>query len=124
MENPHGMFAQSRWGRAWRGCPNAIPPTFTEAGDKAWVKTPVDAFILAPLKKAGLKPAPAADKANLIRRVTCDLHGLPPTPEEIDAFVHDPSPKAYEHLVNRLLASLRYGEQWGRHWLNVVLPYL
>ncbi len=99
---------------------NATPPTFTEAVDKAWVKTPVDAFILASLKKAGLKPAPQADKTTLIRRVTYDLHGLPPTPEEVDAFVRDTSPKAYEHLVDRLLASPRYGEQWGRHWLDVV----
>jgi hypothetical protein len=99
---------------------NAVPPTFTELGDKTWVKTPVDAFILASLKKAGWKPAPPADKLTLIRRVTYDLHGLPPTPEEIDAFVRDPSPKAYEHMVDRLLASPRYGEQWGRHWLDVV----
>jgi len=99
---------------------NATPPAFSEPGDKAWVKTPVDAFILASLKKAGLKPAAPADKMTLIRRVTYDLHGLPPTPEEIDAFVHDPSPKAYERLVDRLLASPRYGEQWGRHWLDVI----
>jgi len=99
---------------------NVTPPAFFEPGDKAWVKTPVDAFILASLKKAGLKPAAQADKMTLIRRVTYDLHGLPPTPEEIDAFVRDPSPKAYERLVDRLLASPRYGEQWGRHWLDVV----
>jgi Protein of unknown function (DUF1553)/Protein of unknown function (DUF1549) len=88
--------------------------------DKAWVKTPVDAFVLAGLKKAGLKPAPQADKVTLIRRLTYDLHGLPPTPEEIDAFVSDRSPKAWENLVDRLLDSPRYGEQWGRHWLDVV----
>ena len=99
---------------------NAAPPAFTEPGDKAWVKTPVDAFVLAVLKRAGLKPSPQADKITLIRRLTYDLHGLPPTPEEIDAFVRDLSPKAYEHLVDRLLASSRYGEQWGRHWLDVV----
>jgi len=81
---------------------------------------PVDAFILDGLKKAGLKPAPPADKLTLIRRATYDLHGLPPTPEEIDAFLRDTSPKAYDRLVDRLLASPRYGEQWGRHWLDVV----
>ena len=72
---------------------NVTPPAFTAPADKAWVKTPVDAFILAGLKKAGLKPAPQADKLTLIRRVTYDLHGLPPTPEEIDAFVNDTSPQ-------------------------------
>jgi hypothetical protein len=99
---------------------NTAPPTFAEPRETAWVRTPVDAFILAGLKKVGLKPAPPADKITLIRRVTYDLHGLPPTPEEIDAFVSDRSPEAYEHLVDRLLRSLRYGEQWGRHWLDVV----
>src|ERR1700722_5933074 len=96
------------------------PPAFTNPVDQAWVKTPVDAFILAGLQKAGLKPASQADKVTLIRRVTYDLLGLPPTPEEIDAFVNDRSPKAWEHLVDRLLDSPRYGEQWGRHWLDVV----
>ena len=99
---------------------DTVPPTFTAAADRAWVKTPVDAFVLSGLKKAGLRPAPPADRATLIRRVTYDLHGLPPTPEEIRAFVRDKSPKAWEKLVDRLLASPRYGEQWGRHWLDVV----
>jgi hypothetical protein len=99
---------------------NAVPPTFTLPADKAWVKTPIDAFVLEQLKKAGLKPAPEADRATLIRRVTYDLHGLPPTPEEIDAFVQDRSPNAWEKVIDRLLSSPRYGEQWGRHWLDVV----
>jgi hypothetical protein len=98
---------------------NVTPPAVALA-DKAWVKTPIDAFVLAGLKKAGLKPAPPADRLTLIRRATYDLHGLPPTPEEIDAFVRDQSPKAYERLIDRLLASPEYGEQWGRHWLDVV----
>jgi hypothetical protein len=96
------------------------PPVFSDAVDKAWVKTPVDAFILAALKKAALRPAPRADRATLLRRVTFDLIGLPPTPEEIDAFVTDKSPNAWEKVVDRLLASPHYGEQWGRHWLDVV----
>ena len=96
------------------------PPTFTDPADKAWVKTPVDAFLLAALKKANLKPAPAADRATLMRRITFDLTGLPPTPEEIDAYVRDKSPDAWEKVVDRLLASPHYGEQWGRHWLDVV----
>ena len=99
---------------------NVPPPVFTDPAAKAWVKTPVDAFILAGLRKAGLKPAPQADRATLLRRVTFDLIGLPPTPEEIDAFVKDKSPKAWEKVVDRLLASPHYGEQWGRHWLDVV----
>ena len=99
---------------------DAPPPVFTDAEAKAWIRTPVDAFILAGLRKAGLNPAPPADRVTLIRRVTYDLHGLPPTPEEVAAFVNDNSPKAYENLVDRLLASSRYGEQWARHWLDVV----
>jgi hypothetical protein len=96
------------------------PPAFSDASDKAWVKTPVDAFILAGLKKAGLQPAPQADRATLLRRITFDLTGLPPTPAEIDAFAADQSPHAWEKMVDRLLASPHYGEQWGRHWLDVV----
>src|SRR3954468_13601848 len=90
---------------------NAQPPVLSLPADKAWVKTPIDAFILDGLKKAGLKPAPQADKLTLIRRVTYDLTGLPPTRDEIDVFVRDQSPKAWEKLVDRLLASPRYGEQ-------------
>ncbi len=96
------------------------PPTFTDAAGKAWIRTPIDAFVLARLRKEGLTPAPEADRATLIRRLMFDLHGLPPTPEEVSAFVNDKSPRAYENLVERLLASPRYGEQWARHWLDVV----
>jgi hypothetical protein len=99
---------------------NVAPPKLTDAAAKAWIRTPVDAFILDGLRKAGLKPAPEADRITLIRRVTYDLHGVPPTPAEIDAFVRDRSPHAWEKVVDRLLASPRYGEQWGRHWLDVV----
>jgi hypothetical protein len=99
---------------------DTAPPAFSAAADKAWVRTPVDSFILEQLKKSGLRPAKTADRATLIRRATFDLHGLPPTPEEIDAFVRDRSAKAWEKVVDRLLASPRYGEQWGRHWLDVV----
>jgi hypothetical protein len=80
----------------------------------------VDAFVLAKLEAAGLEPAPPADKATLLRRVTFDLTGLPPSPEEIRAFLADASPRAYEKAVERLLASERYGERWARHWLDVV----
>ncbi len=88
--------------------------------DPAWVANPIDAFILAKLEAKGLRPAPPASKAELIRRVTYDLTGLPPTPEEVDSFIADASPDAYERLVDRLLASPRYGEKWARGWLDLV----
>ncbi len=84
-----------------------------------WCRTPVDNFILAKLEEKKMKPAPEADLRTLLRRVTIDLTGLPPTAEEIDAFVGDPSADAYEKAVDRLLASPRYGERWGRHWLDI-----
>jgi hypothetical protein len=80
----------------------------------------VDAFVYAGLKKAGLRPSPAASRATLIRRVTFDLTGLPPTPAEVAAFTGDKSPGAYTKIVERLLASPRYGERWGQHWLDIV----
>ncbi len=97
-----------------------LPPALNDAAAKAWVRTPVDNFVLESLRKAGLQPAPQADRVTLIRRLTYDLHGLPPTPEAVAAFVADRSPKAYENLVERLLGSSQYGEQWARHWLDVV----
>ncbi|NOT60666.1 MAG: DUF1549 domain-containing protein [Acidobacteria bacterium] len=84
-----------------------------------WIKNPIDAFILAALEKQGLQPSPAADKNTLMRRVTFDLTGLPPTPREIEAFVNDRAPDAYQKVVKRLLASPRYGERWAQHWLDV-----
>ena len=99
---------------------NVAPPTFTDDAGKAWIRTPIDAFILTGLRKAELTPTAEADRPTLIRRVTYNLHGLPPTPEEVAAFIADKSPQAYEHLVDRLLDSPKYGEQWARHWLDVV----
>ncbi|MEP6668640.1 MAG: PSD1 and planctomycete cytochrome C domain-containing protein [Chthoniobacter sp.] len=83
------------------------------------VASPIDAFLQAKLAEKGLSPAPPADKRTLLRRATFDLIGLPPTPEEVDAFVADTSPEAFDHVVERLLASPHYGERWGRHWLDV-----
>jgi hypothetical protein len=83
-------------------------------------RNPIDNFILARLEKAGLKPSPEADRATLIRRLKFDLLGLPPSPEEIGAFVADPAAGAYERLVERYLASPHFGERWARHWLDVV----
>jgi hypothetical protein len=87
--------------------------------DTAWPLTKIDYFLLARLETAGLKPSAAADRRTWIRRVSFDLVGLPPTPEEVEAFVSDPSPDAHERLVERLLASPHYGERWARLWLDV-----
>ncbi|MFN0123549.1 MAG: DUF1553 domain-containing protein [Blastocatellia bacterium] len=87
--------------------------------NSAWVRNPIDAFVLARLEKEGLQPASEAGRVTLIRRVSLDLTGLPPTPAEVDAFVRDKSPQAYERVVNRLLASPRYGERMAFRWLDV-----
>jgi mono/diheme cytochrome c family protein len=88
--------------------------------DPAWVRNPIDAFVLARLDGAGLRPAARAEKLTLLRRATFDLIGLPPTPQECDAFLADETPQAFANVVDRLLASPHYGERWGRHWLDVV----
>jgi hypothetical protein len=85
----------------------------------SWSRNPIDAYVLARLEKEGLTPSAPADRATLLRRVSLDLIGLPPSPEEVAAFVNDNSPDAYERLVDRLLASPHYGERWGRHWLDL-----
>src|SRR5262249_28322307 len=86
--------------------------------DAAWPRNPIDHFVLARLEKEGLRPAPEASPETLIRRVTLDLTGLPPTPAEVDAFLADRSPRAYEKVVDRLLASPRYGERMVLEWLD------
>ena len=101
---------------AWQPLkPMAIP----KVGNPDWCRTPVDNFILAKLDAKEMKPNPPADKRTLIRRATFDLIGLPPTPEEVQAFVDDHSSEAFAKVVDRLLASPHYGERWGRHWLDV-----
>ena len=95
--------------------PQALP----KVANAAWVRNPIDTFIAATQAAKGLTPAPEADKRTLLRRVTLDLTGLPPTPEEISAFLKDPAPNAYAKVVDQLLASPHYGERWGRHWLDV-----
>ncbi len=87
--------------------------------DLQWVQSPVDAFVLAKLESKGLRPARPANRRTLIRRATFDLTGLPPTPAEVEAFLNDRSPDAFAKVVDRLLSSPRYGERWGRHWLDV-----
>ncbi|HWB96540.1 MAG TPA: PSD1 and planctomycete cytochrome C domain-containing protein [Bryobacteraceae bacterium] len=94
-------------------------PAIPAVRDAAWVKNPIDAFILAKLEAKGLQPAPPASKRVWLRRVYFDLIGLPPTPADIDAFQSDNSDNAYEKVVDKLLADPRYGERWGRHWLDL-----
>ncbi|MFN0105332.1 MAG: PSD1 and planctomycete cytochrome C domain-containing protein [Bryobacteraceae bacterium] len=94
-----------------------VPPAVS---NEAWNRNPIDRFIYSALDRKSLRPGAPADKATLIRRVTYDLTGLPPSPAEIDAFISDNSPGDYARLVDRLLASPRYGERWGRHWLDLV----
>jgi len=94
-------------------------PELPKVNNADWVQTPIDRFILAKLEAEGLKPAPPADKRTLIRRATFDLTGLPPSPEEVAAFLADDHPDAFARVVDRLLASPAYGERWGRLWLDV-----
>jgi len=95
-------------------------PLTPEGMPAAWKENPIDRFVFAKLMEKQFEPSPPAQRRELIRRVTYDLIGLPPTPDEVDAFVQDESPDAYERLVDRLLESPHYGEQWGRHWLDVI----
>ena len=91
-----------------------------ELKDQTWSRSALDRYVLASLEAKGLRPAQPADKRTLLRRATFDLTGLPPTPEEVEAFLKDDSPEAFAKVVDRLLASPAYGERWGRHWLDVV----
>ena len=94
-------------------------PPLPKVKNVAWVRNNIDRFVLARLEQEGLQPSPEASRETLIRRLTLDLIGLPPTPEEVDAFVEDERPLAYEGLVDRLLSSPRYGERWARPWLDL-----
>jgi hypothetical protein len=107
--------ARTHW--AFQPIKKSNPPAVKNA---AWVRSPIDAFILAKLEERHWQPAPAAHRRELIRRATFDLTGLPPSPAEIDAFVNDSAPGAWERVVDRLLASPQYGERWAQHWLDVV----
>jgi hypothetical protein len=99
-----------------------VPPRRPEVPrvqEVSWVRNPIDAFVLNRLEGRGLRHAPEAGRAALLRRLTFDLTGLPPAPEEIAAFLSDQAPMAYERVVDRLLASPHYGERWGQHWLDL-----
>ena len=117
-EAPRGVdfeAAKSHW--AFQPVRRTEPPA---VADESWIESPIDRFVLARLEAAGMKPRPKADKETLIRRASFDLTGLPPTDEEIDAFLADETPEAFEKLVDSLLQSPHYGERWGRHWLDLV----
>src|SRR5262245_55599372 len=111
--------APLRAAEPWWSLRPLVRPAVPVVRDRAWPRTPVDAFVLARLEQLNLRPAPEADRRTLIRRLSFDLVGLPPSPEDVEAFLTDPRPDAYERLVERLLASPAYGERWGRHWLDV-----
>ena len=104
----------------WAFLPLKRPPVpAVKDADAAWRRTPIDSFVLAKLEEKGLTPNGPADRRKLIRRAYLDLLGLPPSPEEVEAFVSDPDPAAYDKLIDRLLDSPHYGERWARHWLDL-----
>src|SRR5689334_20938336 len=96
-----------------------VRPDVPQVKNATWVRNPIDAFVSAEHEKRGLTPRPEAPKQVLLRRVYLDLTGLPPTREQLHAFLDDPSENAYEKVVDQLLASPRYGERWGRHWMDI-----
>ena len=112
--------SETRAGFDWWALQPLASSIQPDTKNKTWSARPIDAFVLARLEAEGLSAAPPADRRTLIRRVTFDLIGLPPTPEEVAAFINEPSPDAYQRLVDRLLASPHYGERWARHWLDLV----
>jgi hypothetical protein len=113
------LVAKGSAEETWWSLRPLVRPSIPAVKDAGWVRTPTDAFVRSALEARQLIPAPEADRRTLIRRLHFDLIGLPPPPEEVDAFVNDARPDAYERLVDRLLASPHYGERWGRHWLDV-----
>ncbi len=113
-DSPKKEIRNTHW--AYQPIRRVVPPVMKQ-GD--WVRNPIDQFVLAELKKRGIAPSPEADRSTLIRRLNLDLLGLPPTIEEVDAFVNDSRPSAYDELVDRLLKSPHFGERWGRHWLDM-----
>ncbi len=116
-KKPFDLAGRKKEWWAWQPVVAPTPPMPTGA---AWCRGDIDRFVLARLQEEHLQPAPAADRRTLIRRLSFDLTGLPPAPAAVEAFVADPSPRAVEGVVDRLLASPRFGERWGRHWLDLV----
>jgi len=113
-----GKSAQPWW--SLQPVPKPLPPALGSERFQVWAQNPIDRFILARLLAKGFEPSPPADRPTLLRRVTFDLLGLPPTPEQLKGFVNDPAGDAYEKVVDRLLASPHYGERWARHWMDVI----
>jgi Protein of unknown function (DUF1553)/Protein of unknown function (DUF1549) len=113
---PETFSEEQRQHWAYQPVKRTVPP---EVRASRWVRNPIDRFILAEIEKLEMKHSPEADRAALIRRVTFDLIGLPPSPNEVEAFAGDTRPDAYERLVDRLMASPQYGERWGQHWLDL-----
>ncbi len=105
--------------RQWWAFQKPVRHPAPQVSDERWRRNPIDAFVRGTLKSKGLEPAPAADRRTLIRRAYLDLVGLLPPPAEVEKFIQDPSPNAYESLIDSLLASKHYGERWGRYWLDV-----
>ena len=117
-ESAAASYVPSEAARKHWGFIAPVKPPVPAVSHKAWVQNPIDAFILAKLEKEGLPPSPRADRVTLLRRLSLDLIGLPPTDAEVDAFLADKRPNAYEKQVDRLLDSPHYGERWGRMWLD------
>jgi len=118
--NPYEFSTDKRAGFDWWSLTPPKRPTPPAVAHTAWVRNPIDAFVVARLEKAGLEPSPEADRRTLLRRAKFDLIGLPPSPEEVDAYLADNAADAYERMIDRLLASPQYGERYARHWLDVV----
>ncbi|MBK5291439.1 MAG: DUF1553 domain-containing protein, partial [Acidobacteriia bacterium] len=105
---------------SWWSFQKPVRPPVPAVKNASWTRNPIDAFVLAKLEEKGMAPAAPADRRTLVRRAFFDLHGLPPAPEQVDQFVNDQAPGAYAKLIDRLLESPRYGERWGRYWLDLV----
>ncbi len=106
--------------KKWWSFQKVVRPNIPDVSQRSWLRNDIDSFVLSKLESVSLKPAPPATRQQLVRRAYYDLIGLPPTPREVEAFVNDPDPDAFEKLVDQLLASPHYGEKWGRHWLDLV----
>ena len=109
-----------RGGRDWWSLQSVERPAVPLPLDEAWINTPIDAFILKKLRQNNMSPAPRSDKRTLLRRLSYDLTGLPPTPAQTQSFLNDNSESAYETMVDTLLASSHFGERWARHWLDLI----
>jgi hypothetical protein len=118
--DPLAFSTEKRAGRDWWSLLPLDEPPLPEAARDPWARGPIDAWVLDRLVASGLGPSPPADPRILVRRLFIDLIGLPPSPEQVEAFMADPSEAAYERVVDELLASPHYGERWGRHWLDIV----